>query len=263
MNLTGKNILVTGGGGTGVGKGVCRILVERGATLILNELDLDDAKRAAKNYPGAIPVAADVSKGKEVTAMFRTIEQKAGTLHGLVNNAGIGLSKLAHKATEKEFNRLYDVDVKGIWQVSKAFVNRLIDSDQSGNIVNISSIHAHSTMARYAIYSSAKAAVEGLTRGMAVELGAHNIRVNAIAPGYVHAEQNYDLIKTWTDDPEKWEKDYIEEQQVLFRKIEPEDCGNVVVFLLSDLSKAVTGQTVYVDNGSTSLLYNYKFTEKK
>lgn len=245
-----------------MGQGICKVLVKCGATIILNELNLEDAKRAVKNYPGAIAVGADVSKSEEVTAMFRTIDQKAGALHGLVNNAGIGLSKLAHKADEKEFNRLYDVDIKGVWNVSKAFVNQILSWGQSGNIVNISSVHTYSTISGYAIYASAKSAVEGLTMGMAVELGPHNIRVNAVAPGYVHAEQNQNLIKTWTDNPEKWVKDYIDNQQALHREIEPEDCGNVVAFLLSDLSRSVTGQTIYVDNGSTSLVYNYGSLKK-
>lgn len=263
MDLTGKNILVTGGGGVGVGAGVCEILSRCGATVILNELHLEDAKTAAKKYPKAIPVAADIRKKEEITAMFRDIHDKVGILHGLVNNAGVGLSKLAHEATEEEFSQLYDTDIKGVWQVSKAFVNQLLDVKQPGNIVNISSVHAHSTISRYAIYASCKSAVEGLTRGMAVELGPHNIRVNAVGPGYVHSDQNYDLIKTWSDDPQQWVQDLKKDQQVLFFDIEPEDCGNVVAFLLSDLSRAVTGQTIYVDNGSINLLYNRYFTEKR
>jgi len=257
MNLSGKNILVTGGGGKGVGYGICKVLAKLGATLVINEINPEKAQRTVKNYPGAIPAAADISKNSEVAAMFRSIEHKIGILHGLVNNAGIGLSKLAHNTEEKEFDRLYDVDLKGVWQVSKAFVNQLLDSGQSGNIVNISSVHTYSTIPGYAVYASAKSAVEGLTRGMAVELGPHNIRVNTVAPGYVHSEQNHGLIKTWTDDPETWVKNYIVNQQALHREIEPEDCGNVVAFLMSDLSRSITGQTLYVDNGSTSLINNY------
>lgn len=263
MNLKGKNILVTGGGGQGVGSGICKALSKCGATIILNELEFDDAKVAAQKYPNAIPVAADISKKEEVMEMFKDIQQKVGRLHGLVNNAGVGLAKVAHEATEEEFNRLYDTDIKGLWQVSKAFVNQLLEVKQPGNIVNISSVNAHSTISRYAIYASAKSAVEGLTRGMAVELGPYNIRVNAVGPGYVHSDQNYDLIKTWSDDPKQWVRDLKKDQQVLFFEIEPEDCGNVVAFLLSDLSRSVTGQTIYVDNGSTNLLYNRYFTEKR
>ncbi|RYD90598.1 MAG: SDR family oxidoreductase, partial [Sphingobacteriales bacterium] len=140
---------------------------------------------------------------------------------------------------------------------------QLLDAKQPGNIVNISSVHTYSTIARYAIYASCKSAVEGLTKGMAVELGPHNIRVNAVAPGYVHSDQNYDLIKTWADDPKQWVEDVKKDHQVLFNAVEPEDCGNVVAFLLSDLSRAITGQTIYTDNGSIHLLYNRFFTEKK
>ncbi|MGI9542762.1 MAG: SDR family NAD(P)-dependent oxidoreductase [Cyclobacteriaceae bacterium] len=261
LDLSGQNILVTGGGGVGVGAGVCQALSNFGAQVILNEIKMDLAEKAAKNYRNAIPIAADISKGEEIASMFDTIEQQVGVIHGLVNNAGVGLSQLAHQASVEEFDNLYNVDIKGVWQVSKAFVNQLLEKDSTGNIVNISSVNAHSTMSRYAIYASAKAAVEGLTRGMAVELGPQNIRVNAVGPGYVHADQNYDLIKTWSDDPKKWVEDFIKDQQVLLYDIKPEDCGNTVAFLLSDLSRAITGQTIYVDNGTTSLIFNRFATE--
>ncbi|RYE18562.1 MAG: SDR family oxidoreductase [Sphingobacteriales bacterium] len=263
MDFKGKNILVTGGGGVGVGAGVCAVLSRLGATVILNELRLEDAITAAKKYPDTIPVAADIRKEEEITAMFADIKDKVGILHGLVNNAGIGLSKLSHEATESEFMRLYDTDIKGVWQVSKAFVNQLLAAKQPGNIVNISSVHTYATIAKYALYASCKSAVEGLTKGMAVEVGPHNIRVNAVAPGYVHAEQNYELLRSLTADPHKWVEEVKTDHQALFNEVEPEDCGNVVAFLLSDLSKAVTGQTIYTDNGSIHLLYNRSFTEKK
>lgn len=262
LNFKGKNILVTGGGGTGVGAGVCKVLSELGATVILNELDKSKAEKAAAQYKNTIPVSADISIELEVKKMFEEISNIIGPLHGLVNNAGVGLSKMAHEASTEEFDRLYNVDIRGVWMVSKTFVQKLIKDKNSGNIVNISSIQASATMSRYAIYSSAKSAVEGLTRGMAVELGKFNIRVNAIGPGYVHAEQNYNLISTWSDDPEQWKKDVINDHQVLNFEIQPEDCGNVVAFLLSDFSRAVTGQTINVDAGTTNLLYSRFFTEK-
>ncbi len=261
MNLEGKNILVTGAGGVGVGAGVCQALVKFKANLIVNEITQEKADEAAAKYPGALPVAGNVGVPGQVQNMFEILREEVGIIHGLVNNAGVGLSKRAHEASEEEFDKLFSIDIRGVWLVSRAFVNQLLGSDQTGNIVNISSVNAHSTMSRYAIYASAKAAVEGLTRGMAVELGPHNIRVNALGPGYVHAEQNYDLIKTWSDDPRKWVKDFVKDQQVLLHDITPLDCGNVAAFLLSDLSQAITGQTIYVDKGTTSLLFNRFSTE--
>jgi len=263
MDLKDKKILVTGGGGVGVGGGVCQALANFGATIILNEIDFEKAEAAVKNYPNAIPIAADIGNPKQVSDMFDHISKEIGVLDGLVNNAGVGLSTLAHEAKEEEFDRLYDIDIKGVWQVSKAFVNQLLAAGHIGNIVNISSVNAHSTLSRYAIYASAKSAVEGLTRGMAVELGPHNIRVNAIGPGLVHAEQNYELIKSWSDDPQKWVRDIVMGEQVLLHPIEPVDCGNAVAFLLSDLSSAITGQVLYVDKGTTSLLFNRFSMEQK
>ena len=86
-----------------------------------------------------------------------------------------------------------------------------------------------------------------------------NIRCNAIAPGYVHAEQNFDLIRTWTDDPQAWIRAHSVNQQALEFEIEPIDCGWVVAFLLSELARAITGQVIRVDAGMTALIYNKSF----
>ena len=251
MDLKGKNILVTGGGGFGVGEGICNVLIASGARVIINERKREMADAAGKKHVKAFKVVADISNPTEVEDMFAFIEKEYGILDGLVNNAGIGLSKPAHEANQQEFDQLYGVDVRGVWMVSKLFVNQLLKNGLAGNIVNVSSVHAHSTIPGYAIYASAKSAVEGLTRGMAVELGGKNIRVNAIAPGYVHAEQNYELIRSWTENPEQWVEEYIFKEQVIHRKIQAEDCGYAVGFLLSDHSRCITGQTIYIDCGTT------------
>ncbi len=188
--------------------------------------------------------------------MFNQLKKDNLTLTGLVNNAGVGLNKPAHLASESEFDNLYSVDIRGLWLMSKFFVNQLISNNITGNIVNVSSVHSHSTTHGYALYASAKSAVDSLTRGMAVELGQHNIRINSLAPGYVHAEQNFDLISAWTDDPKAWVANHSENQQALQHCISNQDCGQVAAFLLSSMSCSVTGQTMYVDNGTTSMLYN-------
>ena len=262
MNLSNKCILVTGAAGFGVGFGVATALSKLGATVWVNARSVEKATTAASKIPNAIPVAADITQSDEVISMFEKIESQTGPLHGLVNNAGIGLSKVAHQASEEEFDHLYNIDVKAVWRLSKLFANQLIKYQIKGNIVNISSVHTYATISKYAIYASAKSAVEGLTRGMAVELGKYHIRVNAVAPGYVHAEQNFDLIRTFVDNPEKWIHEHTTDYQSLPFEINSEDCGNVVGFLLSEMSRIITGQVIYTDNGTTSLLYNNSFTEK-
>jgi NAD(P)-dependent dehydrogenase (short-subunit alcohol dehydrogenase family) len=148
-----------------------------------------------------------------------------------------------------------DVDVRGPWLMARAFVRHLRNADRVGSIVNISSVHAHSTMHRYALYATAKAAVEGMTRGMAVELGPLGIRCNAVAPGYVDSAQNAGLLRTLTDDPAGWVERHTHRDQALPRLVQPADCGNAVAFLLSDAALCITGQTLAVDAGLTAMLY--------
>ena len=260
VDLRSKNILVTGGAGDGLGGGICEAVAEAGGRVIINDLHLDLAKEAAIKYRDAIAVKGDVSKVEDVDRMFGEVSAQCGTIHGVVNNAGIGLGKYAIEADETEVSRLYDVDVKGIWLVSRAFVKQLLASGETGHIVNISSVQAFATMHRMALYAGAKSAVNGLTRGLAVELGQYNIRCNAVAPGYIYSKQSINIIGKWTSDPAKWIEEHKTDHQCLDFFTSARDCGNVVAFLLSDLSRSITGQTIIVDNGTTNLLYNNRYT---
>lgn len=259
IDLKNKTILVTGGGGNGLASGICSTLDNLGVKLVLNEIEKDCFLRVKNKYPHAYSIQADITREEEVKAMFEEIENEIGVLDGLVNNAGIGLVKNAHETSGLEFDGLYNVDVKGLWQVSKFYVNHLLRHHHTGNIVNISSIHASRTIDKYALYASAKSAVEGLTRGMAIELGKYNIRVNSVGPGFVYSDQNEILLQSLTDDVEKWIEDHVRDYQAINEIMDPENCGNVVAFLLSNNSTGVTGQNIYVDNGTSILLYSNGF----
>lgn len=254
--LHGRTVLVTGASGYGVGAGVCDAVHAMGGRLVLNDLDPSGLAHTVARYPGSVGFAGDVSHAGDVGRLFAAATEACGPVTGLVNNAGVGLSRPFHEASEQDFDRVFDVDVRGLWLVSREFTGALIGYGLTGSIVNISSVHARSTMNRYAIYSAAKAAVEGLTRGMAVELGRRGIRCNAIAPGYVHAEQNIALLSTFTDDALAWVDRHTTSEQVLPCLIEPMDCGLAAAFLLSDLSRCITGQTLPVDAGLSARLYN-------
>lgn len=263
IDLSDKKYLVTGGAGTGVGAGICEAIAVCGGQLLINDIDAEKAATAANKYPNAFPVPGDVSVSKDVERIFAEIEKEHGVFHGLVNNAGVGLHKKAHLADESEFDHLYNIDVKGVWLMAKAFVKQLKKKGQMGHIVNISSVHAHKTYSQYAIYASAKSAVEGLTRGMSIELGEMGIRCNAVAPGYVDSEQNRKAVASWTDKPEAWLRTHINDYQSLRQAICNRDCGNATVFLLSDLARSITGQTILVDAGLTNLLYANSFIKDK
>ena len=261
MDFNGKNIIVTGGAGIGVGGGICQAIDQFGGHIIMVDIDGEKIERATKRYQNARGYVADIGNQKEVDLLFKKIRSDYDAVHGLVNNAGIGLSKEAHLATESEFDRLMAVNFKAIWMCSKSYVKMLLERRQTGNIVNISSVHAYASTLRYALYCSSKNAIEGLTKGTAIEWGRHGIRVNAIGPGYVHAEQNYDLMRTWTDDPEGWVEDFRKNHQVEETLLDPIEVGNVAAFLLSIYSSAITGQTIYADRGTTRMLLNRDFVE--
>ena len=262
IDLKNKKILVTGGGGNGLASGICSALDKLGAQLILNEIEEGCLNSVKAKYPHAYSIQADITKEDQVQAMFEEIENKIGVIDGLVNNAGVGLVKHAHEATTSDFDGLYNIDVKGLWQVSKFYVTHLLKHNHIGNIVNISSIHASRTIKKYAIYSSAKSAVEGLTRGMAMELGQYNIRVNSVGPGFVYSDQNKVLLKALTNDVDQWISDHINDYQAINNLMDPENCGNVVAFLLSDKSTGVTGQSIHVDYGTSTLLYSNRFIKE-
>jgi len=272
-DLTGRAVLVTGAAGDGVGRGLCEALSEVGARVVLCDRDPEALQQAAERYPNAMAIEADVADSAAVERAFGEAVAGAGRIDGLVNNAGLGLSALAHEASEAEVDRLHAVDVRGVWLMSRQFARHVaargnaVDRPSrdaaagqgAAGIVNVSSVHATATMRRYALYAGAKAHVEGLTRGMALELGRLGVRVNAIAPGYVHSPQNLALIRTWSDDPERWVRDHTRDQQALPYEIEPIDCGRVVTFLLSEAARGITGQTLRVDAGMTAMLYNNDF----
>jgi NAD(P)-dependent dehydrogenase (short-subunit alcohol dehydrogenase family) len=260
IDLTNKNILVTGGGGDGLGQGICEAIAACGGNLIVNDLNAELAKETAAKHEGAVAIPGDVSVEEEVGHIFEEAKAKVGVLDGLVNNAGIGLPRYAYEAHKSEVDHLYDVDVKGLWMMSRGFVRQLLQEKVSGHIVNIASVQALATMPKMALYAGAKSAVTGLTRGMAVELGKHNIRCNAVAPGLIYSEQTLNIIGKWSSDPVQWMDDHKTDHQCLDFFTSARDCGNVIAFLLSELSRSITGQTIVVDNGTTNLLYNLKYT---
>jgi NAD(P)-dependent dehydrogenase (short-subunit alcohol dehydrogenase family) len=259
IDLTDRTYLVTGAGGDGVGAGTCRVIRSAGGRLVVNDIDADAAHAASERYGAVLSVPADVASPAGVAAVFDAMDGQGLHVDGVVNNAGTGLRRLAHDATPEEFDRLFAVDLRGVWLISRAFAHYASRRGTGGSLVNVASVHAFATARRYAAYAAMKAAVAGLTRGMAVELGESRIRCNAVAPGLVESRESLSSISSWTDDPAGWIDDHRRNHQALDMAIEPEDCGRVIAFLLSDASRAITGQVLVVDAGLTAMLYEKDF----
>jgi NAD(P)-dependent dehydrogenase (short-subunit alcohol dehydrogenase family) len=252
-------VLVTGAGGGAVGAGLCAALDRAGATLVLNDIDPDAVAAAAGRYHRAHGVAGDIANPAHVESIIDEAVERFGTVDTLVNNAGIGFGTPAHLASEEDFDRLYAVDVKGPWLMTRGFARHRIERGGGGSIVNISSIHAVRTQNGRSLYAGAKAAVEGLTRGFAIELGIHGIRCNFIAHGAVLDESRAHDYGVG-DDPVGWVREHTRTRQVIDRPVLPIDIGEVAAFLASDAAWAIAGQTITVDAGLGLLLYDRAFT---
>jgi 3-oxoacyl-[acyl-carrier protein] reductase len=252
MRFDGKVVVVTGAA-RGLGREYARAFARRGARVAVNDLRDCSETLAVIEQEGAVGLAAktDVTDAASTAAMARAVVGKFGGIDILVNNAGLYGS--LHfvpfdKLDEREWDATMNVNVKGIWQCCKAVVPSMKER-QSGSIVNISSLAATYGMPNGLHYTASKAAVIGATRGLARELGRFNIRVNAVAPNIVDTDATSEVFGDKLDKALR----VTGAQQAIRRPLVTEDIVGTVLFLASDHSKLVTGQTIMVDGGTIML----------
>lgn len=235
-----KVVLVTGGS-RGIGKAICEKFAEEGYFVAVNyEKSEEKAKSLAKKIGGKA-FCADVSDYGAVCKMFDEIEKEMGEVSVLINNAGISTYGLFQDCTDEEWERIFGVNVKGVFNCSKRALGNMI-KNQSGSIVNISSIWGITGGSCECHYSATKAAVIGYTKAMAKELGPSGIRVNCIAPGTVETEMNSRFSK---DDLEA-----VAEESVLGYIGKPREIAEAVFFAASEKASYMTGAVINVNGGS-------------
>ena len=237
MKLENKVIIVTGSS-KGIGKEVAILLAKNGATVVVNYSNSEEeahntAETIKINGGTAVAIKADVSKKEEVTHLFDETIKAFGKIDVLINNAGIMFTKLLKDNTQEDFTKLFDVNVRGIFNTMQEADSKLADN---GIIINFSSSTAKLMFPTYALYSASKAAVEQMTRVFAKEIG-RGISVNAIAPGATAT----DLFLNGKSQ-ETIEK--IGAMNAFNRLAEPIDIAKVVLFLASEDSKWISGQVI-------------------
>ena len=249
MRFSGKNVIVTGGA-KGIGSVYARAFASEGANVAVADILEHEGETLAKELDGhgdsqALFVRADVTDDKSVHQMARQAADRLGGVDVLVNNAAIyfelGAKKPFDEISVEEWEKVMAVNVRGIWHCTKA-VSPYMRRQGYGKIVNISSVVAYIGAAGFAHYVASKAAVIGLTRALARELGSDNITVNAVAPGLVSNEATRQINV----------EDYIEQATTtrsIQRAMAPEDLVGAVLFLSSPESNFVSGQTFVVDGG--------------
>src|SRR5664279_567989 len=241
--MTGKVALVTGAS-EGLGRHFARTLAGAGATVVLG------GRRAAKlaeavaeivqGGGAALPLVIDVTSEASVANAFREIAGRAGTVHVVVNNAGVTVTKSLLDMCESEWDAVLDTNLKGAWLVTRAAARALIDAKRPGTIVNITSILGERVAGNLTAYTASKAGLTQLTKASALELARHRIRVNALAPGYIHSSLNDDFFASPAG-------------EALVKRIPQRRLGELadldapLLLLASDASPYLTGAVLAVD----------------
>ena len=244
LNLDGRVAMITGGA-RGIGKAIANTLALQGANIVVVDLHKEMAEETAneiatKTGREAIALEADVSNQESVKAMVKGALEKFGKVDILVNNAGITRDGLIMRMSEKDWDLVLNINLKGAFNCSQALARPMM-KQRYGRIINISSVSGVTGQAGQTNYSSSKAGLIGFTKALAKEVGSRNITVNAIAPGFIET--------VLTDDLPEELKDFSIKMTPLGRFGVPQDIANAVAFLAADESSFITGVTLQVDGG--------------
>jgi len=249
FDLTGQTALVTAAA-RGIGRAVALALANAGANIALGLRDVhadnnlpDDIRALGRR---CLPLQMDVTNLAEITRAVADTVEHFGRLDILVNNAGIAPGNFAENVTEKDFDDTLNVNLKGTFFAAQA-AGRVMIRQKGGTIINMGSQAGFAALPTESVYCMTKAGISHLTKCLAVEWGPHNIRVNAVAPTFIHTPGTQPALA----DP-KFRADVIERIAALHRIGEPMDVAGAVVFLASPAASLITGHTILIDGGWTA-----------
>lgn len=238
-DLDGKGVLVTGGA-SGIGQATAERFLEEGARVVILDRDSSALDKMLHRFPSIEGLVTDISDPEQVRAAFETIDRLMPDLEILINNAGISIRHSFLEITTEEWQQVIKVNLNGVFYVAQAAAKRMMNR-RGGVILNMGSTNGLVGTPYYADYNATKAGVIELTKSMAIEL-APKVRVNAICPGYVMTPMQR---AEYTD--EMIEK--VNSKIPLKRHAKPEEVANLFVFLASNQSQYLTGQTFVIDGG--------------
>lgn len=245
FDLTGQTALITGAS-RGLGQHFGRALAKAGADLILTSRKKEDLEPFVREIEAlgrtAIPLALDVRDEQSIHAMAAQAESACGQIHILVNNAGCNVRKPAAEVTWDDWNLVLDTNLRGSFFVAQQIAQRMLPH-RYGRIINVGSVTSVFGYAGLAPYGASRGGVRQLTMSLADDWGPHGITVNCLAPGWFKTEQNRVLYAN-----QEW-VDYLIDRIPVKRPGRPEDLYGPIVFLASESSRYITGQTLLVDGG--------------
>jgi NAD(P)-dependent dehydrogenase (short-subunit alcohol dehydrogenase family) len=252
--LAGKVAMITGAG-RGIGAAIAEAFVREGARVVLAELDLELAQATAARIgtsDNVLAVRTDVTQSASVQDAVNAAEAQFGGIDVLVNNAGINVFSDPLTLTDEDWRRCFAVDLDGVWNGCRAVLPGMVERGR-GSIVNIASSHSFQIIPGCFPYPVAKHGVIGLTKALGIEYAARQVRVNAIAPGYIETQ----LTHVWWNeqpDPAKAKQATLD-LQPMKRIGQPEEVAMTAVFLASDEAPFINASCITVDGGMTSLYH--------
>ncbi len=250
LPLEGRNAIVTGASG-GLGRHFAFLLARKGAKVAIAARRTERLKQAAEEIARldghALPVPLDVRDSASIRRAVEIAETELGPISLLVNNSGVAIAKKAVDQDETDWDTVIDTNLKGAWMMAQEVARHMIRLGHGGSIINIASIMATRTQPMISTYAISKAGVVHMTRALALELARHDIRVNAIAPGYIDTEMNHDFLAS--------ERGRAMCEKVPLRRFgRPEDLDGALLLLAGEGSHYMTGSVITVDGGHTLAL---------
>jgi NAD(P)-dependent dehydrogenase (short-subunit alcohol dehydrogenase family) len=251
FKLDGKKAVVTGASG-GIGYAVAIALAQAGADVIVhyhsNKKSADELVEIIRNYSrNCFSVQADVSDYSEVNQMASLLEENWGGVDILFNNAGIGLTVDPEKSTKEQWTKVIDTNLNGLFYCAQAF-GKIMIKNGGGSIINTGSMSADIINRPEEVsYSVSKAGVHNMTKGLAACWAKYNIRVNAIAPGYIATEMSLPEMRNRPEWVERYWLDWTPQRRVA----DPKELAGLVIYLASDAASFVTGSIMTIDGGFT------------
>ena len=250
FSLKGKSGIVTGGG-SGIGKAIAKGLVQAGAEIVIagrNKERLENVADELRPFGGpVVSIETDISKMGDIKNLVDRTVKEFGKIDFLFNNAGIIRRSASEEFTEKDWDETMDTNLKGPFFLAQAVARVMISQKRKGKIINTSSLRAIQGGKQVPAYTASKGGLAQLTKSMADDWAKYNILVNALGPGWVKTE----LTEALQQDRERYAE--ITSRIPLGRWAEPEDLVGTAIFLASDASDYVTGQTIFVDGGWLSI----------
>ena len=242
--LQDKTAIITGAT-RGIGKGIALEFAKQGANIAFTYSSSVEAANALETELAAFGVKAkgyqsNAAEFDAAQALAADVLKEFGTIDVLINNAGITKDNLLMRISEEDFDKVIEVNLKSVFNLTKAVIRPMM-KQRAGSIINMSSVVGVQGNAGQTNYAASKAGMLGFTKSVALELGSRNIRCNAIAPGFIETEMTAKLDEAVVDG---WRQAI-----PLKRGGQPEDIANACVFLASDMSAYITGQTLNVDGG--------------